>query len=263
MVAEVTAMQVKELRDLTGAGMMDAKRALQESNGDFEEAAEFLKLKGLAKAAERASREATQGAIALATNGSSAAMAQLNAETDFSAKADDFLEVCQAIADAVLADGEAATESFSGQIDSLKISKKENISIGRVVKCEATDDQIIDTYLHKQDGRGVIGVIVKGSGVSPEDLHQVSLHVAFARPAYLSREQVDPDLVEKERAKALERTKEEGKPEVAWDKIVEGRLSGWFKEMVLMEQGLHGEKTSVAQSIGNGSIVAFEMFAIR
>lgn len=262
-MAEVTAMQVKELRDLTGAGMMDAKRALQESNGDFEEAAEFLKLKGLAKAAERASREATQGAIALATNGSSAAMAQLNAETDFSAKADDFLEVCQAIADAVLADGEAATESFSGQIDSLKISKKENISIGRVVKCEATDDQIIDTYLHKQDGRGVIGVIVKGSGVSPEDLHQVSLHVAFARPAYLSREQVDPDLVEKERAKALERTKEEGKPEVAWDKIVEGRLSGWFKEMVLMEQGLHGEKTSVAQSIGNGSIVAFEMFAIR
>ena len=256
-------MQVKELRDLTGAGMMDAKRALQESNGDFEEAAEFLKLKGLAKAAERASREATQGAIALATNGSSAAMAQLNAETDFSAKADDFLEVCQAIADAVLADGEAATESFSGQIDSLKISKKESISIGRVVKCEATDDQIIDTYLHKQDGRGVIGVIVKGSGVSPEDLHQVSLHVAFARPAYLSREQVDPDLVEKERAKALERTKEEGKPEVAWDKIVEGRLSGWFKEMVLMEQGLHGEKTSVAQSIGNGSIVAFEMFAIR
>ena len=149
MVAEVTAMQVKELRDLTGAGMMDAKRALQESNGDFEEAAEFLKLKGLAKAAERASREATQGAIALATNGSSAAMAQLNAETDFSAKADDFLEVCQAIADAVLADGEAATESFSGQIDSLKISKKENISIGRVVKCEATDDQIIDTYPHK------------------------------------------------------------------------------------------------------------------
>ena len=261
-MAEVTAKQVKELRDLTGAGMMDAKRALQESNGDFEEAAEFLKRKGLAKAAERASREATQGAVALATNGSAAAMAQLNAETDFSAKADDFLEVCQAIADAVLADGEAATENFDEQVDNLKISKKENISIGRVVRCQAADGELIDTYLHKQDGRGVIGVIVKGNGVSPEDLHQVSLHVAFARPSHLNREQVDPELVEKERAKALERTKEEGKPEAAWDKIVEGRLSGWFKETVLLEQGLHGDKTTVAQSIGNGDIVAFEMFAI-
>lgn len=261
-MAEVTAKQVKELRDLTGAGMMDAKRALQESDGDFEEAAEFLKRKGLAKAAERASREATQGAVALATDGSVAAMAQLNAETDFSAKADDFLEVCQAIADAVLADGEAATENFADRMDSLKISKKENISIGRVVRCQAADGELIDTYLHKQDGRGVIGVIVKGDGVPPEDLHQVSLHVAFARPAYLNREQVAPDLVEKERDKALERTKEEGKPEAAWDKIVEGRLSGWFKETVLLEQGLHGDKTTVAQSIGSGSIIAFEIFAI-
>lgn len=261
-MAEVTAKQVKQLRDQTGAGMMDAKKALIEAEGDFATAAEMLKRKGLAKAAERAGREASQGAIALAMNGQVAAMVQLSAETDFSAKSEDFVSVCQSMADAVLAEGEAATDRFSAEIDNLRIVKKENIKLGRVVRYEAAEGNLLDTYLHRQDGRGVIGVIVEGSKVPPEALHQVSLHIAFARPTHLRREDVPQDLVEKERTLALERTKEEGKPEQAWDKIVEGRLTGWFKETVLLEQGLHGDKTSVAKSIDNGEIVSFELLTI-
>lgn len=261
-MAEVTAKEVKQLRDQTGAGMMDAKKALVEAEGDFAAAAEMLKRKGLAKAAERAGREATQGAIALAINGQVAALVQLNAETDFSAKSQDFVSVCQSMADAVLAEGATAAERFSAEIDNLRITKKENIALGRVVRHEAAEGNLLDTYLHRQDGRGVIGVIVEGSKVSPQALHQVSLHIAFARPTHLRREDVPPDLVEKERALALERTQAEGKPEQAWDKIVEGRLTGWFKETVLLEQGLHGDKTSVAKSIDNGEIVSFELLTI-
>ncbi len=261
-MAEIAAKQVKQLRDQTGAGMMDAKKALIEADGDFATAAEMLKRKGLAKAAERANREASQGAIALSTNGNTAAMVQLNAETDFSAKSEDFVTVCQAIADAVLAEGTAAAERFTDEIDNLRITKKENIELGRAIRLEAAQGNILDTYLHRQDGRGVIGVIVEGSEISVEALHQVSLHVAFARPTHLRREDVPADLVEKERALALERTQEEGKPEQAWGKIVEGRLTGWFKETVLLEQGLHGDKKTVAQSIGQGELVRFELLAI-
>lgn len=261
-MAEITAQQVKQLRDQTGAGMMDAKKALVEANGDFEAASEMLRRKGLAKAAERSGREASQGAIALATNGNAAALVLLNAETDFSAKSEDFVKVCQSMAEAVLADGEAATEKFSEDIDNLRISKKENIELGKAVRREAAPGNTLDTYLHRQDGRGVVGVIVEGSNVSSDALHQVSLHVAFARPAHLNREEVPDELVEKERARALEQTKEEGKPEQAWEKIVDGRLTSWFRETVLLEQGLHGDKTTVADSLGEGELVSFELLAI-
>ena len=112
-------------------------------------------------------------------------------------------------------------------------------------------------YLHKQDGRGVNGVIVEGKGVDQETLHQVALHIAFAKPAALTREEVSEEAIEKERAALLEITKAEGKPEQAWEKIVEGRLTGWFRESVLLDQGLHGDKTSVRDSLGGGEIVRF------
>ena len=261
-MAEISAKQVKELRDATGAGMMDAKKALAEANGDFEAAAELIKAKGLAKASERSDRETSQGTIAMATNGQAAAMVQLSAETDFSAKSDDFVTICQAMADAVLAGDASATDNFKDELDDLRVSKKENIELSEVIRREAADGNVIDTYLHRQDGRGVIGVIVEASGVAPEALHQVSLHVAFARPVHLSRDEVPAEEVEKERAKALERTKEEGKPEQVWDKIVDGRMTGWFKETVLLEQGLHGDKTTVAQSLGDGQLVSFDLLVI-
>ena len=101
-------------------------------------------------------------------------------------------------------------------------------------------------------------MIVEGEGVDPEVLHQVALHIAFAKPRYLDRSEVPDADVERERASALEITKAQGRPEQAWDKITEGRLSGWFRESVLLDQGLHGDKTTVAQSIGSGRIVRFE-----
>lgn len=261
-MTEITAKQVKELRDQTGAGMMDAKKALVAANGDFAEAAEALKRKGLAKAAERSGREALQGAIAIASNDNVAALVQLTAETDFSAKGENFLNVCQEIAEAVLAEGKEAVAKFVDKVDELRIATKENIEIGQVVRMEAASGATLDTYLHRQDGRGVIGIILEGSGVSREDLHQVSLHAAFTRPKYLSRDEVPEEEVEQQRQKLLEVTKEEGKPEQAWEKIVEGRISGWFKESVLLEQGLQGEKTTVAQSLKDGTISRFAVVAI-
>ena len=257
-MVQVSARAVKALRDATGAGMMDAKRALIEAAGDPAEAAEILKRKGLAKAAERAERQAAEGAIAIAAGAGVASMVHLRSETDFSAKAADFLACVQEIADAVLVDGPDADAVFADRIDSLRLAKKENISLGAVVRLAAAAGNVVDTYLHRQDGRGVNGVIVEGSGVDPDVLHQVALHIAFAKPTYLERSEVPAADVERERASALEITKAQGRPERAWDKIVEGRLSGWLRESVLLEQGLHGDKTSVAQSIGSGRIVRFE-----
>ena len=123
---------------------------------------------------------------------------------------------------------------------------------------EVSDNDLLDTYLHVQDGRGVNGVLVQGSGVDQETLHQVALHIAFAKPTALSRDEVPEDLVEQERASLLEVTKAEGKPEQAWEKIVEGRLTAWYKESVLLEQGLHGDKVTVQETIGEGQIIRFE-----
>ena len=127
--------------------------------------------------------------------------------------------------------------------------------LGDFALIEAADGNALDTYLHVQDGRGVNGVVVEGSGVEAEALHQVALHVAFAKPTVLSRDEIPADLVAQERASLLEITKAEGKPEKAWEKIVEGRLSGWYRESVLLEQGLHGDKTPVKDSLGGGNIV--------
>lgn len=254
---EFTASDVKALRDVTGAGMMDAKRALTDADGDPEAAAKALRESGLAKADKRSDRENVEGAISLASDGNTASLVELKCETDFSAKADDFVKVADQMADAVLSDGESAVERFADEVEQLKLSKKENIEVGRVARIEAAGDNLLDTYVHRQDGRGVNAVIVEGSGIDADLLHQVALHVAFAKPDYLSRDEVPDDVVAAQREAALDLTKAEGKPEQAWDKIVEGRLNGWFKDQVLLDQGMHGEKTSVEDSIGSGTVVRY------
>ncbi|MDH3705906.1 MAG: translation elongation factor Ts [Acidimicrobiia bacterium] len=257
---EFTAKDVKALRDETGAGMMDAKKALTDSAGDMEAAKQLLREKGLAKAAGRGDRENTEGAVALAVDagGRRAAIVHVKCETDFSAKSDAFLAYVQELADAVLADGEGAVAAATAQLEDLQLNLKENIEVGTATLVEAGADSTLDTYVHVQDGRGVNAVVIEGQGVDADQLHQVALHVAFAKPGALSRDEIDADAVERERAALLEITKAEGKPEQAWDKIVEGRLGAWFGEQVLLEQGLHGEKTKVADSLGGGSIVRFE-----
>ncbi len=253
----ISAKDVKALRDATGAGMMDAKKALVEADGDMEAATQALREKGLAKAADRSDRDNDEGTIALAVGNNTAALVQIKTETDFSAKNDAVTSLAQSLADAVLAGGTGEIDAHRDALDDLKVTIKENIEIGAVEQVVAAEGNILDTYVHVQDGRGVNAVVVEGSGVSQDDLHQVALHIAFAKPSYLSADEVPADEVEREKVALLEITKAEGKPEQAWDKIVDGRLRGWFGDRVLLEQGLHGDKTAVKDSIGGGSIVRF------
>ena len=254
---EFGAKDVKALRDRTGAGMMDAKKALTEADGDQDRAAQLLLEKGLIKAAGRGGRENLEGAVALASSGSAAAIVELKAETDFSAKSDDFVECVKRIADAVLADGEAAADAFAEQIDQLKLSKKENIELGRVVRFEVDDRSILDTYLHAQDGRGTNAVMVEMKGGDQETAHELALHIAFARPIALTRDDIPAEEAEKARASFEDLTRAEGKPDQAVPKIVEGRMNAWYKERVLPEQGLFGEKQTVEQRLGDAEIVRF------
>lgn len=253
----VTARAVKELRDATGAGMMDAKKALTEADGDAEAAKQILRERGLAKADSRSGRDNDQGAVAVSRNDTAAAVVELRCETDFSAKNEDFTALAAALADAVLAGGPGAVEAHSGAIDDLRLKLKEHVEVGAVELVRAADGNQLDVYRHVQDGRGVNAVVVEGRGVSPEDLHKVALHIAFARPRFLSVDEVPADEVERERSALTEITKAEGKPERVLDKIVEGRLRSWYGERVLLEQGLYGDKTPVKDSLGGGSIVRF------
>lgn len=257
-MADFTAKDVQRLRQVSGAGMMDAKKALDAANGDSDAALQQLREKGLTKADSRSDRENADGAIAIARDGSRAALVQLKSETDFSAKAADFVALVNEMADLVLAEGEAAVSQSAGAIDDMRIAKKENIEIGVVSLVEAAEGATIDAYLHTdQEGRGINGVIVEGQGVDAETLHEIALHVAFAKPDALSRDEVAAEDIENEREAALGVTKAEGKPEAAWDKIVEGRVSKWLSERVLLEQGMFGEKETVSQRIGSGSITRF------
>ena len=256
-MAAVTAADVKSLRDATGAGMMDAKRALVEADGDRDKAAGILRQKGLSKVATLEDRENNQGAIAIAHDGNAAAMVQLKAETDFSGKSEDFVALTQALADAVLVGGEGAVSTLENELDTLRIQKKENIELGVVVRFEAAEGNVLDSYLHRQEGRGVNGVLLEVQGASLDAVHEISLHVAFAKPDAMSRDELDPELVDRARASFEELTRKEGKPEQAVPKIVEGRLNSWYGERILPEQGLFGEKETVAAHLGDATIVRF------
>lgn len=255
-MSDFTAKDVKALRDATGAGMMDAKKALTEAGGDPEAATQILREKGLSKAAKRSDRDNADGAVAIAQDGGKVAVVLLRSETDFSAKSEDFVAVAQKLADTALAGGDPAVDCAS-DIENLTLTKKENIDVGSVHIVEAADGNELDTYLHMQDGRGTIGIVVEGSGVDADALHSIALHCAFANPLFLDRSEVSEADADKERAALLEITKSEGKPEQAWDKIVEGRLTAWYKESVLLEQGLNGDKVSVEETAAPGTIVRF------
>jgi elongation factor Ts len=261
-MAAITALDVKALRDATGAGMKDAKNALVEADGDRDQAAQILRQKGLSKVATLEDRENNQGTVAIASDGTTAAMVQLKSETDFSGKSEDFVALVQKMADAVLADGEEGLAALSDELDTLKVAKRENIEIGDVVRFEVADGNVLDTYLHMQDGRGVNGVLLELDGGTPEAAREISLHIAFAKPIALQRDEIDPELVAKARDGFEELTRKEGKPEQAVPKIVEGRLNSWYAERVLPEQGLFGEKETVAAHLGDVTIVRFAQSTI-
>lgn len=262
-MAEFTAKDVQRLRQATGAGMMDAKKALEEAAGDFDAAAKKLREKGLAKAATRSDRENVEGAVAVAQTASGAAVVLLKSETDFSAKSDQFVALTQEIADAVASGGVEAAEAFASRIDDLKVSIKENIELGSATYVPVGEGQVVDTYIHVQDGRGVNGVVTLLQGGTPEIAHDISIQIAFTKPLYLHRADVPEAAVAEERATLEEITRKEGKPEAALPKIVEGRLDGWYRDQVLIEQKfVRDEKQSIEGLLAGASIVRFEQVLV-
>ena len=262
-MAEISAKDISALRKQTGAGMLDCKQALEECGGDIEGAKDWLRTKGLAGAAKRAGREAEDGAVDVVVDGGVGAIVELNCETDFVAKGPDFRGVVAALAKLVADQGDDDLDAkpFEGgtvgdTVKQLGAKLGENVSIGRVARIESSDG-IVDGYKHIQNERGTIGVLVEVGGVDASDprareiAHDVALHVASAAPQYVARDDVPADVVEKERAVLEELTRNEGKPEQALPKIVEGRINGFYKSVVLLEQPFIREpKTTVGKLLG-------------
>jgi elongation factor Ts len=263
----VTAADVKNLRDATGAGMMDAKKALTEADGDFEKAVEILRISGAAKAAKRgAERDASSGLVAM--HGS--AIVELNSETDFVAKNDQFIALAEqlaSLADAIKAastDELAAATLPDGQtvadaVSSLAAVIGEKIELGRVAAFAGETT----TYLHRRasDLPPAIGVLVEFTGADIEAARGAAKQIAAMRPRFLTREDVPADLVEKEREIAEATAREEGKPEQALPKIVEGRLNGFFKDNVLLEQSSVQDSKKSVKAVLDEAGIAITRFA--
>ncbi len=265
-MANIGASDVKRLRDQTGAGMMDAKKALVTNDGDFEAAARWLREQGLAAQEKRSGRESAEGAVALAVDDGVAAIVELRSETDFVAKSPEFTSLADDLAAAVASRGEEAVAELADRLDDLKVTLKENLEVGRVVRVAATAGDVLDTYLHVQNGRGKNAVVVELAGGERELAHDIAVHIAFARPRYLTRDEFPADVVaaRQEELEALSRN--EGKPEAALAKIVAGRMNGFFKEApggALLDQAfVKDEKQSVGQALGSATVIRFEQVEI-
>jgi elongation factor Ts len=258
-----TAKDVQSLRQSTGAGMMDCKKALESNEGDLEAAKQWLREKGLAASAKRDDRESAQGVVAMSVSGTVGVIVKLRCETDFVAGSDQFKAEADELVRLVAAEGVDAVAKRAGNLEDLKITLKEKIELGDVVRFEVAPGNVLDFYQHVQGGRGVNGVLVEMAGATQELAHDVAVHIAFARPRFLTRDEVPADEVEKERATLEVLSRNEGKPEAALPKIVEGRLNGFFKDVALVEQPYaKDDKVSIAQLIGSASIVRFAQVEI-
>jgi elongation factor Ts len=262
-MANYTAADVKRLRELTGAGMLDCKNALTEADGDFERAVEILRIKGAKDVGKRAERATAEGLVA-AKGG---AMIELNSETDFVAKNDEFGKLA---ADVVT----AAVESKATELDALKAAPIPGGSPAKTVEQAIADlsakigeklelrrvaafDGKVETYLHRRsaDLPPAVGVLVEYTGDDAEAAHAVALQVAALKARYLSRDDVPEDVVANERRIAEETSRAEGKPQQALPKIVEGRLGGFFKDVVLLEQpSVSDSKKTVKQLLAEAGI---------
>jgi elongation factor Ts len=252
-MAQISAADVKRLRDATGAGMMDAKRALEEAEGDFDNAVEVLRIKGAAKVEKRGEREASNGLVAAAEG----AMIELASETDFVAKNEQF----QTLAADIVAHfaGSSATDVDSLKGETLKDGKtvEENISALAAVIGEKLElrravklDGQVATYLHRKasDLPPQVGVLVQFTGDDLEAARGAAMQVAAMRPSYLTRDDVPADVVETEKRVAEAKAREDGKPEQALSKIVEGTVNSYFKNNVLLEQAaVQDNKKTVKQ----------------
>lgn len=266
----ITAADVKKLRDATGAGMMDAKKALTEAEGDYEKAIEVLRISGLAKAAKRADREATNGIVV----GRDGVLVQLAAETDFVAKNAEFVGMAERILDVVsekgatdldaalaleLADG----KSIADAVTELGAKIGENLQLVNVSNYDGTTH----LYLHRRaaDLPPQVGVMVEYTGGDEELAHQVAMQIAAMNPTYVNREEVPEEIVENERRIAEATAKEEGKPEAALPRIIEGRVGGFYKDVCLVDQAAVWEDKKTVGSLltaAGAEVTRFVRFAV-
>jgi elongation factor Ts len=251
-MADISAALVKQLRDTTGAGMMDAKKALVETNGDIEAAIDLLRTKGILKAGKKADRVAAEGLVGIAAAGTSAAVVEVNSETDFVARNPEFQQAVRAIADTALKNGgdpaktlhAAAPEggTIGEMLVGLVAKIGENMTLRRTTSLSVSDG-VVAQYIHNTaaDGMGKIGVLValESSGDKSRlmDLgRKVAMHVASAKPLAATTAELDPKVVEKEKQILTEQAKESGKPLPVIEKMVEGRIRKFYQESVLVEQ---------------------------
>ena len=256
-MANYTAADVKALREKSGAGMMDCKGALDEANGDIEKAFELLRLKGLKGVSKREGRTTSNGLVVARVAGGKGTLIELACETDFVAKAENFVALADQVADAVVAAGAESVEAgltadLGGQSVSDAIVDKAAIMGEKVElrKVEVVSASGIDAYLHRtsRDLPPQVGVLLGYEGSDADTAHDIAVHIAAFSPKYLSREDVPADVVAKEREIAAETARNEGKPEAALEKIVEGRVTGFFKETCLLDQAFAKDaKQSVAK----------------
>ncbi|MFZ2503010.1 MAG: translation elongation factor Ts [Nocardioides sp.] len=265
-MANFTAADVKKLRDMTGSGMMDCKKALEEADGDFDAAADILRTKGQAKMAKRADeREASAGLVAQ----SGGSLVELNCETDFVAKGEDFIAVARQIADAANAAGAGdrdavlalslGDKTVAGVVEDLAITIGEKIQLGRVAYFGG--DTV--AYMHKRaaDLPPAVGVLVEYAGDNAEAARGAAMQIAAMKAEYLTRDDVPETVVSKEREIAEAITREEGKPEQAIPKIVEGRLGGFFRQVVLLEQESITESKKSVKAVLDAAGVTVQRFA--
>jgi elongation factor Ts len=251
-MAEITAAAVKELRERTGAGMMDCKKALNENGGDMEASIDWLRTKGLAAAAKKAGRTAAEGLVGVAVRGTKGAVVEVNSETDFVAKNEQFQEFVRTVSELVLDTGsdvealKAAAYPGAGTVEE-KLTGNiatigENQSLRRAAVLEVGDGVVV-SYVHNAaaTGLGKIGVLVALESTGDKEAltalgKHLAMHIAAANPLALRGEDLDPDLVERERAIAAEKARESGKPDNIIEKMVEGSLAKFRKEMAFLSQ---------------------------
>lgn len=284
-MAAITAAAVKELRETTGAGMMDCKAALVEMNGDMEAAVDYLRTKGLARAAKKASRVAAEGLVGLVADGNSAAMIELNSETDFVARNEQFQALVGSVAKTALGTDGSLEATLAAQLaggdktvdDSIKdtvATVGENMNLRRVAKL-SVDQGVVASYVHSSvaPNLGKIGVLVALESAGSADAlaaigRQVAMHIAATTPLSLSVDDMDPAVVERERHVFSEQARESGKPENIIEKMVEGRIRKFFEESVLLNQSfVMNPDVTVAQAIKDsegdvGAPVTMTAFAL-
>lgn len=239
----VTAAMVKELRESTGAGMMDAKKALTETNGDMEAAVDWLRTKGLAKAAKKSGRVAAEGLVAVAVKDGKGIAVEVNSETDFVAKNVDFQNMVRSIAEAGLAvdtvealtDAQVGGKPVSEVLTDAIARIGENMSLRRLVS--VSGDQVV-SYVHNAaaEGMGKIGVLVALKGDNTEIGRQIAMHIAATNPASLSQDDLDPALIEREKSVLTEQARESGKSDAVIEKMIVGRMAKFFEEVTLLGQ---------------------------